>query len=109
MGQKQSKNVKQTQPASQLESQPGWKGALCDSEGFYQHYGECGFDTLQFILFFTDGIKEIIQKKIYNGFKKEEIIQNLSIKDYIPNDFILELKKTFGIEKKKPLMEFLEK
>ena len=37
------------------------RGPLCDSEGFYQHTGECWNDALQQIFCNADGIKEIIQ------------------------------------------------
>jgi ankyrin repeat protein len=39
-------------------------GPLCNSEGFYQHTGECWSDTLQMLLLYSDGSKEIIQKKL---------------------------------------------
>ncbi len=37
------------------------RGPLCDSEGFYQHAGECWNDVFQQILFNADSIKEEIQ------------------------------------------------
>jgi len=40
---------------------PTANNAVCDSEGFYQHLGECWNDTIQMIFLFSDGIKEIIQ------------------------------------------------
>lgn len=36
----------------------------CDSEGFYQHSGECWNDSIQMIFLFTDGLKEIVQQKL---------------------------------------------
>ena len=53
------------QPAM-LTHLPGWKGPICDSIGFFQHYGECWNDTLQMILLYTDGLKEITQPILYN-------------------------------------------
>lgn len=40
------------------------RGPLCDSEGFYQHSGECWNDSFQQILFNADMIKEQIQSQI---------------------------------------------
>ena len=37
------------------------KGPLCDSEGFYQHSGECWNDAIQQIFCNADGIKELMQ------------------------------------------------
>ncbi len=37
------------------------KGPLCDSEGFYQHSGECWNDAIQQIFCNADGIKENMQ------------------------------------------------
>lgn len=39
------------------------KGPLCDSEGFYQHSGECWSDAIQQVMNNTDGLKEVVQKK----------------------------------------------
>jgi hypothetical protein len=44
----------------------GWEGAKCDSTGFFQHYGECWNDSLQMILLYTDGIKELTQPILFN-------------------------------------------
>jgi hypothetical protein len=35
--------------------------ARCDSEGFYQHLGECWNDSIQMVFLFSDGLKEIVQ------------------------------------------------
>ena len=41
-----------------------YTGALCDSEGFYQHHGECWNDAISMIFLFTDGLKEVVQEKM---------------------------------------------
>jgi hypothetical protein len=41
-----------------------YTGALCDSEGFYQHFGECWNDAISMIFLFTDGLKEVVQEKM---------------------------------------------
>jgi hypothetical protein len=40
------------------------RGALCDSEGYYQHGGECWSDTLQQTFLNADGLKEIMQRAL---------------------------------------------
>ncbi len=42
-------------------------GPLCDSEGFYNHDGECWNDALQMIFLNSDMIKEKIQSKLASG------------------------------------------
>jgi uncharacterized protein len=59
-------NVKQEDAyiqALQKQAFEAWKtkGPLCDSEGFYQHSGECWNDAIQQILCNADGVKEIVQ------------------------------------------------
>ena len=62
-----------------------YTGALCDSEGFYQHYGECWNDAISMIFLFTDGLKEITQEKLamndvnINFIPKESIITIITI------------------------------
>jgi hypothetical protein len=41
-----------------------YTGAKCDSEGFYQHSGECWNDAIQMIFLWTDGLKEVVQEKL---------------------------------------------
>lgn len=41
------------------------RGVICDSEGFYQHTGECWSDALQMIFLFSDGIKEYTQPYLF--------------------------------------------
>jgi hypothetical protein len=44
-----------------------FKGAMCDSEGFYQHEGECWNDAIQMVFLFSDGLKEVVQEKLANN------------------------------------------
>jgi ankyrin repeat protein len=49
------------------------KGELCDSEGFYQHSGECWSDALQQVMNNGDTLKEKVQKKyIDRTFKSDD-------------------------------------
>ena len=63
---------------SQIKSK--FKGAICDSEGFYQHEGECWNDAIQMMLLFSDGLKEVVQEKLANN----EIDINFIPRDSIP-------------------------
>ena len=47
---------------SQIKSR--FTGAKCDSEGFYQHEGECWNDAITMVFLFSDGLKEVIQEKL---------------------------------------------
>jgi len=57
---------------------PTASDARCDSEGFYQHLGECWNDSIQMIFLFSDGLKEIVQPALLdpNFDSKVEIIIN---------------------------------
>jgi len=44
-----------------------YTGAKCDSEGFYQHEGECWNDAIQMLFLFSDGLKEVVQEKLANN------------------------------------------
>jgi hypothetical protein len=65
---------------SQIKSKFKDKGAICDSEGFYQHEGECWNDAIQMLFLFSDGIKEVVQEKLANN----EIDINFIPHDSIP-------------------------
>lgn len=39
-------------------------GPLCDSEGFYNHFGECWIDVIQMMFLFSDSIKRNIQTEL---------------------------------------------
>ena len=58
-----------------------FKGAMCDSEGFYQHEGECWNDAIQMVFLFSDGLKEVVQEKL----AKNEIDINFIPRKMIPN------------------------
>jgi len=58
---------------------PTTSDARCDSEGFYQHLGECWNDSIQMIFLFSDGLKEIVQPALLDpnfDSKMESIINN---------------------------------
>jgi hypothetical protein len=61
-----------------------YKGALCDSEGFYQHSGECWNDAIQMVFLFSDGLKEVIQNKLANS-----VIDNTFITDEQLNNIVI--------------------
>ena len=46
----------------------------CDETGYKQHFGECWNDSIQTFLCFTDGLREIVQNKLWN-LTAEEIIE----------------------------------
>ena len=58
---------------------PTASDSRCDSEGFYQHLGECWNDSIQMIFLFSDGLKEIVQPALLDpnfDSKMESIINN---------------------------------
>ena len=64
---------------------PTASDAVCDSEGFYQHLGECWNDSIQMIFLFSDGIKEIVQPALLDpnfDSKVESIINDETNKLY---------------------------
>ena len=56
--------LKQQNLGLQVQQLFAEQGPLCDSEGFYQHQGECWNDALQMIFLYSDGFKELVQKKL---------------------------------------------
>jgi hypothetical protein len=63
---------------------PTASDARCDSEGFYQHLGECWNDSIQMIFLFSDGLKEIVQPALLDpnfDSKMESIINHADNKD----------------------------
>ena len=63
---------------------PTASDARCDSEGFYQHLGECWNDSIQMIFLFSDGLKEIVQPALLDpnfDSKMESIINDENNKD----------------------------
>jgi len=86
---------------SQIKSK--FKGAICDSEGFYQHEGECWNDATQMIFLFSDGLKEIVQEKLANN----EVDINFIPRDSIPkiiklyNDMKEEKERLYAVNRNK--------
>jgi len=83
---------------------PTANNAVCDSEGFYQHLGECWNDTIQMIFLFSDGIKEIIQPSLLDpnfDSKVESIINDE--KNKLVFTFITDL---FGLKTTKTMKNF---
>lgn len=56
--------LKQKNLAGEVQRFYAEQGPLCDSEGFYQHEGECWNDALQMLFLYSDGFKELVQKKL---------------------------------------------
>lgn len=59
-----TKNEQQNINIAQMNR--GYKGPICDEQGFSQHKGECWNDTLQEVFLFSDGLKDITQPLLYN-------------------------------------------
>ncbi len=82
--------------AKQVKSLFNEQGPLCDSEGFYNHVGECWNDALQMIFLNSDYCKENVQKKLALGeidpSEVETIFEPVLEKKYFPEmvkeDFI---------------------
>lgn len=62
-----------------------WEGPLCDTEGFYQHYGECWNDSLQMIFLFMDGVKEKVQYDLFHTPVTLELVRERLLKVIIPS------------------------
>jgi ankyrin repeat protein len=76
--------------AKQVKSLFTEMGPLCDSEGFYNHTGECWNDTLQMIFLNSDICKESVQRKLALGeidpFEVETIFESVLEKMFIPQE-----------------------
>lgn len=67
------------------------KGPLCDSEGFYQHNGECWNDSLQQLFFNADGLKEVVQNSIVTRDFSTHLV-------YLPNTIFIPFDTTISKE-----------
>ena len=79
---------------------PTASDSRCDSEGFYQHLGECWNDSIQMIFLFSDGLKEIVQPALLDpnfDSKVESIINNERNKLYFLFESDLKGLKTTNI------------
>ncbi len=64
-------------------------GPLCDSEGFYNHFGECWIDVIQMMFLFSDTIKLEVQSYFVN--------QNINLDDVKQKvNLFLMYKEIFG-------------
>ena len=80
---------------------PSASDAVCDSEGFYQHLGECWNDSIQMIFLFSDGLKEIVQPALLDpnfNSKMESIINHADNKDLFLFNSDLENLKAINID-----------
>jgi hypothetical protein len=68
-----------------------YKRSFCDSEGFYQHSGECWNDSIQMMFLFSDGLKEIVQKKLANAVFLDDIhtLDDTFISDSAINNIVI--------------------
>ncbi len=67
-----------------------WIGTLCDSLGFFQHYGECWNDAVQMAVLYTDGLKELTQPFFYFPTITREYIESIPQFKY-ESDIIIDL------------------
>lgn len=75
-------------PALSYMNEKKWRGTLCDSLGFFQHYGECWNDAIQMAVLYTDGIKELTQPLLYFTKITHEYISSLEPFKYESDSFI---------------------
>ena len=53
-------------------------GPKCNSEGYYQHTGQCWHDALQMIFIWSDGLKETVQKSLATTQINEDYINEIA-------------------------------
>ena len=80
-----------------------YTGAKCDSEGFYQHSGECWNDAIQMVFLWTDGLKEVVQEKLAKSEIKTIDNSFIPYPDLIRKNFELLIK----IEEHTPYKAFM--
>ena len=72
------------------------RGAICDSEGFYQHTGQCWSDAIQMIFLFSDGLKEVVQQKLATTLIDDTFMDHVDKNDIVNDP---ELSKVSNAEK----------
>ena len=92
-----------------IENKYKTKKTICLKEHFKQHKGECWNDTVQYMLVFTDHIKESVQRKLFN-LSPDEIIRlaELNKRDYLIPYHLRDETGKLNIKYKHKLRDYLQ-
>lgn len=69
---------------------------MCESEGFYQHLGECWNDSIQMVFLFSDRLKEFVQPALFDPNFQTKLMSIINSK-YNEHYFIVNRKDTAEI------------